>query len=178
MADLFIDGSSSATLIGLTNGLCRTLPSRAPSDGVVFHAIQELLEISHLSLQDLSSIAAGSGPGSHTGTRAIAAIAKGLALGLKKPFKLFPSLLLFLPQSKGALGTSLPTKSGQFHVLTYDTLTLQVMHNGLMSSDALDALKPSLDAFGYDYSPCHLANFIKATASSSLNTSLDYLNFP
>ncbi len=177
MIHLFLDGSSSSTLVGLTNGPCRILPNRAPSDGMLFQSIQELLDTAGLSFMDLASIAAGKGPGSHTGTRAVAAAAKGLAMGLSKPFKLFPSLLLFLPSTEGIVGTSIATRGEQSYAFAYNTATGQEEFSGLISSKGLEELKLGLDDFGHDYSPHHLTRYLEALPTSHFNESLTYLTF-
>ncbi len=176
MTHLFLDGSLSQTVVGLTSGPFRLLPSRGASDGLLFTTINQILDEGRLNWHDLSSIAVGSGPGSHTGTRAAAAAAKGLAMGLNLPLKLFPSLLLTLPQASGRIGTSLATRrEGKVFVLVYDTQSLDVECNNLLCMHELDILRETLEHFGHDLSPLHLKNFLNKTTPSSMSAPLSYL---
>jgi tRNA A37 threonylcarbamoyladenosine modification protein TsaB len=172
---LFLDGSLSETIVGVVGGSFRRLPSRGASDGLLFQEIKEIITTSSLRLEDISAIAVGSGPGSHTGTRASAAAAKGLAMGLQLPLKLFPSLLLTLPQTLGRIGTSLPTRREKLFVLIYNTHTKEIEFQGLLSVDELEQRKASLDCFGHDLSPFHLENFLNHSTPSSLTAPLSYL---
>lgn len=176
MIHLFLDGSLSQTVVGITGGPFRQLPGRGASDGLLFRAIKEILEETKLQLKDVSAIAVGSGPGSHTGTRAAAAAAKGIAMGLCLPLKLFPSLLLTLPQkASGRIGTSLATRREKHFVFVYNTDTSEVEFNGLLSPKELEALQITLDHFAHDLSPFHLENFLHNSPASSMNAPLSYL---
>ena len=55
-----------------------------------------LMASASVSLRDLSAIVCGAGPGSFTGLRTAASIAKGLAMGLSIPLYAVPSLPLVL----------------------------------------------------------------------------------
>jgi tRNA threonylcarbamoyladenosine biosynthesis protein TsaB len=55
-----------------------------------------LLASASIALTDLSAILCGAGPGSFTGLRTAASIAKGLAMGLSVPLHAVPSLPLIL----------------------------------------------------------------------------------
>jgi tRNA threonylcarbamoyl adenosine modification protein YeaZ len=81
-------------------------------------SIQSLIENHIQSPKNLSGIAFGIGPGSYTGTRLGAAVAKGLAFGLHIPIKTFSSPLAFLPNKKGTFAFLMPAKSSQFYVLS------------------------------------------------------------
>jgi tRNA threonylcarbamoyladenosine biosynthesis protein TsaB len=59
-------------------------------------AVLALLASASLSLRDVSAIVCGAGPGSFTGLRTAASIAKGLAMGLTVPLHSIPSLPLCL----------------------------------------------------------------------------------
>ncbi|MEN9344162.1 MAG: hypothetical protein RLZZ453_949 [Chlamydiota bacterium] len=63
----------------------------------------------------LKGIALGIGPGSYTGTRVGAAVAKGLSFALNIPITPFYSPLAFLPKGvEGDFTLLLPTKAGPF----------------------------------------------------------------
>lgn len=166
MGYFYLDGSFENTVLGSTEeGTFLSLPKDR-----VFEEIERFMD------RKFQAIALGSGPGSHTGTRAVAAIAKGLAIGLKLPLKHFPSLLLSLPRSEGKIGTSLLTRrEGLHYVLLYDTNKLAIDFTGLMSEKELESAKASLDAFGHDFSAYHLKSFLDKTPEFSLAAPLSYL---
>lgn len=58
--------------------------------------ILSLLDATGLSVHDLSAIVCGAGPGTFTGLRTAASIAKGLAMGLAIPLYAVPSLPLIV----------------------------------------------------------------------------------
>jgi tRNA threonylcarbamoyl adenosine modification protein YeaZ len=80
-------------------------------------SIQSLLKVNGISPSDLSSIAAGIGPGSYTGTRLGCAVAKSLAFGLGIAVKPFHSPLAFLPNQEGSFAFVLPTRAGFYYIL-------------------------------------------------------------
>jgi tRNA threonylcarbamoyl adenosine modification protein YeaZ len=78
--------------------------------------IQALIQKVDWSLQDLTEIAIGVGPGSYTGTRAGAATARALAFSLRIPLRGFCSLIAFLPPYMGHFASILAAKSGLFYL--------------------------------------------------------------
>jgi tRNA A37 threonylcarbamoyladenosine modification protein TsaB len=165
MEYLYLDGSFENTVLGTTSGPFIS----APKD-LLFHELEALLQ------NKFDAIALGSGPGSHTGTRAVAAAARGLAMGLKVSLKHFPSLLLSLPKAEGKIGTSLTTRrDGLHYVLLYDTHKCIVDFTGLMSQEELEIAKNSLDQFGHEFSSYHLKSFLDKTPEFSLSAPLSYL---
>ncbi len=81
-------------------------------------AIQSIIEKHCLTPKNIQTIAFGKGPGSYTGTRLGAAVAKTLAFGLEVPIKTFPSPLAFLPEHDGSFAFVVPARSGQLYALT------------------------------------------------------------
>jgi tRNA threonylcarbamoyl adenosine modification protein YeaZ len=61
-------------------------------------AMLRLLDTASLSLDDLTAIVCGAGPGVFTGLRTAASVAKGLAMGLSIPLYAVPSLSLILAE--------------------------------------------------------------------------------
>jgi tRNA threonylcarbamoyl adenosine modification protein YeaZ len=78
-------------------------------------SIQALLETAKMKPADLKEIAVGKGPGSYTGTRLGASVAKTLCFALNIPLKAFYSPLAFMPNTEGAF--LLPTKAGLYFLL-------------------------------------------------------------
>lgn len=81
-------------------------------------AIQTIIEKHCGVAKNIQTIAFGNGPGSYTGTRLGAAVAKTLAFGLEVPIKAFPSPLAFLPEREGSFAFVVPARSGQLYALT------------------------------------------------------------
>lgn len=114
MPYLIVDTSSEYCLLGIAheaellsqeifphgNNLSKTLLS----------AIQSLCP----TLKELTAIAVGIGPGSYTGTRLGAAVAKSLAYGLQIPLIPFCSARAFIPDDAKEYVFIMPTRSGHF----------------------------------------------------------------
>lgn len=62
-------------------------------------------------------ISVGQGPGSYTGTRVGAALAKGLSFGWKIPLYGFCSLKTFIPEKNGPFAVLIDAKMGGFYLL-------------------------------------------------------------
>lgn len=92
--------------------------------------IKSLIEGHCKSLKDISEIAIGTGPGSYTGTRVGAAVAKCMTFGLQVPIKTFHSPLAFLPEEEGSFAFIIPTRSGQLYALTGRTSSSGVLQDG------------------------------------------------
>ncbi len=81
-------------------------------------SLQSMIEKNCDSPNNIDTVALGIGPGSYTGTRLGAAVAKTLAFGLEIPTKAFASPLAFLPDREGSFAFIIPARNGQFYVLT------------------------------------------------------------
>jgi tRNA A37 threonylcarbamoyladenosine modification protein TsaB len=128
MAELLLDTSTDLCIIALvvegqiqlehvfahTNQLAQNL----------LPAIQGVMEKSSLPLSALSSIALGIGPGSYTGTRVGAAVAKSLAFGLGILVRPFYSPLAFLPEREGSFAFLIPTSAGPYFLLKEGSTSL------------------------------------------------------
>ena len=86
----FSDGES------LEHKKCTLAESRQPT--LIF---DQFLKKRGLTLEDVTFIGCGIGPGSYTGIRSANAIARGISFCTKKPIVAIPSLLLFAPEKKG-----------------------------------------------------------------------------
>jgi tRNA A37 threonylcarbamoyladenosine modification protein TsaB len=165
MEYLYLDGSFENPILGTTSA-----PFLSTPKDLLFQELEMLMQ------NKFDMIALGSGPGSHTGTRAMASIAKGLCMGLQLPLKYFPSLLFKLPKAEGKIGTSILTRrAGLHYALLYDTKRCTVDFAGLLSQEELSAAIASLDAFGEAFSAYHLKSFLDVSAEISLSAPLSYL---
>jgi tRNA threonylcarbamoyladenosine biosynthesis protein TsaB len=128
MTELILDTSTDLCIIALV------LEGQVQLEHMFAHAnqlaqnllisIQEVMEKSGLPLSALSSIALGIGPGSYTGTRVGAAIAKSLAFGLGIQVRPFYSPLAFLPQREGSFAFLIPTSAGPYFLLKEGSTSL------------------------------------------------------
>lgn len=121
MTCLIIDTSTDLCLIAAARGpdiLCEQVFAHGNLlSKNLLPSIQEMLAKANIPLSALTFIAAGIGPGSYTGTRLGASVAKSLAFGLNIPVKPFHSPLAFLPHKEGSFAFLLPTRAGGFFVL-------------------------------------------------------------
>jgi tRNA threonylcarbamoyl adenosine modification protein YeaZ len=120
MPELIIDTSTDLCLLALASAgqiLDREIfPHLNLLSKNLLPSIQQLLEKNKIVPSDLSWIAAGIGPGSYTGTRLGATVAKSLAFGLGIKVKPFSSPLAFLPR-QGSFAAVIPTRAGMYFVL-------------------------------------------------------------
>jgi tRNA threonylcarbamoyl adenosine modification protein YeaZ len=122
MLTLIIETSTERGLIALLDGktlLFQTmLPFGYNNSKFLLPAIEAELKNKALTLQQLSLIAVGIGPGSYTGIRIGVVVAKTLAYALKKPLIGLCSLTGFIPDSDGPFAVLIDAKIGGVYLLT------------------------------------------------------------
>jgi tRNA threonylcarbamoyladenosine biosynthesis protein TsaB len=79
--------------------------------------IQNLFRENNLTPQQIDLIGVGIGPGSYTGIRIGAAVAKTLAYACRKPLVGISSLEAFLPEQYGPFGTIIDAKIGGCYLI-------------------------------------------------------------
>jgi tRNA threonylcarbamoyladenosine biosynthesis protein TsaB len=121
MTALLIETSSAEAVVALLkNGLLLKewrLKGDSSLSRNLFLSIQALLKCCNLDLKQLHYIALGIGPGSYTGTRVGATVAKTLSFSLNIPLIPFCSPLAFLPFEEGSFASTLQTKKGDIFLL-------------------------------------------------------------
>jgi tRNA threonylcarbamoyladenosine biosynthesis protein TsaB len=151
MKSLIIDTSSAYCLLAVIEDgkvLAHTLflhDNRLSN--TLLTEIAALLKDNGLTLQQIEQIAFGVGPGSYTGTRVGAIVARTLAYGLNLPIRGFCSLAAFLPPAIGTFAAVLPAKSGLFFLLAGEKreYTLQTARAELISADELGKILPTVN---------------------------------
>jgi tRNA threonylcarbamoyl adenosine modification protein YeaZ len=122
MYTLILDTSTELCTVGIAVGselaTQEVFPHKNQLSETLLLTIQAMVEKVCGSPKNLHIIAFGNGPGSYTGTRLGAAVAKTLAFGLEVPIKAFPSPLAFLPEREGSFAFVVPARSGQLYALT------------------------------------------------------------
>lgn len=120
MLTLGIDTATEIGSVGLADGLSAigelTFPARMGQAERLLQAVDRLLELSRLRVEELELIAVSAGPGSFTGLRIGIATAKGLAQGRGIPLVGIPT-----PESYARRVESWP---GRVCVLTHDRRNL------------------------------------------------------
>jgi tRNA threonylcarbamoyl adenosine modification protein YeaZ len=121
MTALIIDTSTDRSLIAISEQK-KILISQDQVHGNqlsknLFPSITRLLNECNILIKNFNYIAAGIGPGSYTGTRMGASVAKGLAFALNIPLIGFCSLQAFLPTRQGSFTILAKTKSEQAYLL-------------------------------------------------------------
>ncbi len=153
MTYLIIDTSTDLCLIALVDG------NQILSERVFLHlnklsknlltSVQDLLGQHGVTINELNHIAVGIGPGSYTGTRVGATVAKSLAFGLNVLVKPFYSPLAFLPNQNGSFAFLLPTRSGEYFVVqgTISSSTTVQKCAALLSAQTLLSELKGVDFF-------------------------------
>lgn len=117
---LLIDTSSKRSIISIN---CNEKPvafsffAEESVSSWLFPSIKELLEKNNLLPKDIDFISLGRGPGSYTGIRVGAAVAKSLAYSLDIPLIDFCSLKSFIPPTDGLFFSLFDAKSGGIYLL-------------------------------------------------------------
>ncbi len=134
MLDLTLDTSTDPYFIVLSEGkkilASEFLPHQNNLSSFLLPTIEGLFKKNSYSLQDLSHIFVGVGPGSYTGVRVAVAVATSLALALNIPLYPFCSLLAFLPKN-------LP--EGPFTFLAYSNHSSAFLLQGLIQQSEISS---------------------------------------
>lgn len=146
MLFLVIDTSTDKSLIIFSNGvnvlLKILLPEGAQSSRHLMSSIDSGLKQLQLQPSALEAIAVGVGPGSYTGIRVGAAVAKGLAFPRNLPLIGFCSLSGFISQHEGKFASLIDARIGGAYVLLQDRRGDEVIRHStplLVSSEELPA---------------------------------------
>ena len=122
MLTLIIDTSTERGLIALVDGQKLLFNVKLPfgynNSKFLLPAIEAEMKSRALTLEQLSLIAVGIGPGSYTGIRIGVVAAKTLAYALKKPLVGLCSLTGFIPDCEGAFAALIDAKIGGVYLIT------------------------------------------------------------
>ncbi len=123
--NLLIDTSSPHLILGLAkNGVLEAEWIELHDNKLaakLVPAIEKFLIDNGISKNDLTFISLGMGPGSYTGTRAGAAVAKTLAFALNIPLiSLFSPLFFMKAEKESRIGAVLVSKTPSFFLTLYD----------------------------------------------------------
>ncbi|HSW87501.1 MAG TPA: tRNA (adenosine(37)-N6)-threonylcarbamoyltransferase complex dimerization subunit type 1 TsaB [Rhabdochlamydiaceae bacterium] len=121
MTALIIDTSTDRSLIAISKGK-KILSFQVLTHGnkiskFLFPSISQLLDRCNIKMKELDYISVGTGPGSYTGTRVGATVAKSLSFALGLPVVGFCSLQAFLPDRNGSFAIAAATKMQQVFLL-------------------------------------------------------------
>lgn len=118
---LLLDTSSERAILTLNKNeqpiIAMQLTLKDDFSSLLYASIKKIFEDMNLSLQSLSFISIGVGPGTFTGTRIGVAIAKSLSYALKIPLVSFCSLKCFVPPIFGKFLSITDAKSSNLYVL-------------------------------------------------------------
>lgn len=121
MYSLALDSSSNRCIIAINKERVpiayRYLSFDRDISKIIFPSIKELFLKSPVSIDMLSFIAAGEGPGSYTGIRISAAIAKSISFAKDIPFVSFSSLKILAPEEKGPFISIIETNKESCYIL-------------------------------------------------------------
>jgi len=127
MKMLGFDTSTSACTVALLNGdVVSVRHQHAPMQQahLILPMIQELLDSSSLTVNELDAIAYGCGPGSFTGIRISNSVAQGIGFAIQKPIIPISSLATlaqtaFLEQQWSRLLVAMDARMGKIYWATY-----------------------------------------------------------
>lgn len=119
---LFIETSTERSFIGYTRegapAYQKEFSLGLNNSKYLASSVHEGLEALQISSSELQYIAVGIGPGSYTGIRVGAMMAKALAFASKVPLIGISTLECFRPQNEGPFATVIDAKIGGFYVIT------------------------------------------------------------
>lgn len=122
MLSLFIETCTERSIIALIKDheICYTaaLPFGLHSSNYVVPKIEEGFQLLHTIPEELSFITVGIGPGSYTGMRVGATVAKTLSYSCKVPLIGISSLKLFIPDQDGPFAAIFDAKMSGSYILT------------------------------------------------------------
>lgn len=130
-----------------------TLPAQGAHSELILPAIQDLLEKARLSVRALEGVAVGSGPGSFTGLRVGAALAKGLCFARDLPLYAYSSLSAVVAGTpiEGRACAMLDARGGRVFAATYESTMplVDLEAPGVWSVPELIAELQPLDAWTF-----------------------------
>jgi tRNA threonylcarbamoyl adenosine modification protein YeaZ len=130
MLFLIIDTSTDKSVVIISNGidviLKIPLPHGAQSSRHLMSSIALGFKQLQLSISSLQAIAIGVGPGSYTGIRVAAAVAKGLAFPHQVPLIGLCSLSGFIIAQEGKFASLIDARTGGAYVLLQERIGNQI----------------------------------------------------
>lgn len=122
MPTLLIETSTERAVVGIVRAgaliFQKELPLGLNNAKFLAPAVQEGLQSLRLSMADISDIAVGIGPGSYTGIRAGAMLAKALAFAAKCPLIGVSTLECFVPTADGPFTVLIDARIGGAYYIT------------------------------------------------------------
>ena len=156
MISLFIDTSSERGVVALADGMdviCESLlPFGYKNSKYLMPVIKESFEKLQLDVNDLDIIVLGAGPGSYTGIRVGAAVAKTLSFVNKIPLVGINSLEGFVPNVDGCFAVFVDAKISGVYVLEGKCVSGQIDYYPAKVMP-IDELKDILGRINYIVTP-------------------------
>lgn len=122
MPTLLIETGTERAVIGIVEAgellFQKELPLGLNNAKFLAPAVQEGLQLLKISMSDVSAIAVGIGPGSYTGIRAGAMLAKALAFAAKCPLIGVSTLECFAPTADGPFTVLIDARIGGAYYIT------------------------------------------------------------
>ncbi len=132
MYSLLIETSSQKAFLSIgLNGLpiaSKTLNGDSNLSTTIYPSLKKLLSTSNLEIADLGYISIGTGPGSYTGIRVGASMAKALSYGKHIPIIGFCSLKAFIPSFNTYFYSIIDAKTSGFYILEGERINSKIIY--------------------------------------------------
>ncbi len=132
MYSLLIETSSQTAFLALGLNGCPIIAQNLKGDATlsteIYPALKKLLSASNLEIDDLSYISVGTGPGSYTGIRIGASIAKALSFKSKIPMIGFCSLKACIPSFNTPFYSLADAKTSGFFLLEGEKIDQHIIY--------------------------------------------------
>ena len=149
MKCLIIDTSTERAVVALTENnhvkVKKELPFGLNHSQALMHYIEESFEDSHWKLEEIDFIAIGAGPGSYTGLRVGASVAKTLSYSKQIPLIGISTLKLFIPLKEGSFSVLIDAKIGGVYIVNGESATGKIYYKTSPEMCSLDSLKNKID---------------------------------
>jgi len=145
MYSLLIDASIKKTIISINKKNIPLENLYISENFKIFLYIKKLLKKAKITINDLSFISISIGPGSYTGTRIAAAIAKSISYAKNIPIIGFSSLMGFIPKISTPFFSIMEAKSKGIYLLKGEKKEKKIIYKSTPLLLPIEEIKNFLD---------------------------------
>lgn len=157
MRALIIEASTEQGVVGIVNIeghlFEKVLPYGFQQSKHLMTSIDEVFKTTVMEPKNLDCIALGVGPGSYTGMRLAAAIAKSIAYACQLPIVGFSSLQAFIPSVEGPFAALFDAKMGGAYVIKGIRKGQEILYTSSAEAHPIEQLGRVLEGVEYLVTP-------------------------